>query len=289
MFTDYYLSMSQLDDDVAVVNVDGKEMFFDPGSRYCPYGHLDWKHSNAGGIRQAEGGTVIANTPGESFTFSRTQRIADLKMDEHGEVSGIVKMTYMGHPALEWRHRALVGDSESLQRELRTNLEDLLPGGMKVDVVSILQMEDYEKPLVVQFDIKGGIGTPTGKRLFVPADLFVANEKPLFPHEKRDLAVYFEYGNIVQDAVRIRFPQNIKAESVPAVYKDQFEKSIAYALTNDQSADSVTMRRDFDLGSFFFEKKEYPALRAFYSKTEAKDQEKLVLITSPVNTPVATN
>ena len=49
------------------------------------------------------------------------------------------------------------------------------------------------------------------------------------------------------------------------------------------------MRRDFDLGSFFFEKKEYPALRAFYGKTEAKDQEKLVLITSPVNTPVATN
>ncbi|HEU4634951.1 MAG TPA: DUF3857 domain-containing protein, partial [Edaphobacter sp.] len=46
LFTDYYLSLSQLDDAVAVVNVDGKEMFFDPGSRYCPYGHLEWKHTN---------------------------------------------------------------------------------------------------------------------------------------------------------------------------------------------------------------------------------------------------
>lgn len=289
VFTDYYLSMSQLDDDVAVVTVDGKEMFFDPGSRYCPYGHLDWKHTNAGGIRQTEGGTAIANTPGEAFTFSRTQRIADLKMDERGEVSGVVKMTYLGHPALQWRHRALLGDSESLHRELRTDLEELLPGGLKVDVVSVSSTEDYENPLVVQFNIKGGIGTPTGKRLFVPGDLFVTNEKPIFPHEKRDLAVYFEYGNMVQDAVRIRFPQNIKAESVPAVYKDQYEKSIAYALTNEQKPDSVTIRRAFDLGSFFFEKKEYPALRSFYSKLEAKDQEKLVLLTSPVASPVATN
>jgi hypothetical protein len=157
-----------------------------------------------------------------------------------------------------------------------------------VDIVSVSPWEDYEKPFVVQFNVKGGIGTPTGKRLFVPADVFVANEKPLFPHEKRDLAVYFDYGNMVQDAVRIRFPQNIKAESVPSVYKDQYEKSIAYALTNEQKPDSVTIRRDFDLGSFFFEKKEYPALRAFYSKMEGKDQEKLVLLTLPAAGSAAT-
>jgi hypothetical protein len=287
LFTDYYLSLSQLDDNIAVVTVDGKEMFFDPGSRYCPYGHLDWRHTNAGGIRQSDSGTVIANAPGESFTFSRTQRIADLKMDEHGEVSGPVKMTYMGHPALYWRHRALLGDSESLKRELREDLEDLLPGGMKVDVVSVSPAEDYENPLVVQYNIKGAIGTPTGKRLFVPADLFVGNERPIFPNEKRELAVYFNYADMVQDAVRIRLPQNIKAESVPATYKDQYEKAIAYALSNEQKPDSVTIRRDFDLGQFFFEKKDYPALRAFYTKVEGKDQEKLVLTTSPVTSPVA--
>ncbi|HEU4636686.1 MAG TPA: transglutaminase, partial [Edaphobacter sp.] len=147
--------------------------------------------------------------------------------------------------------------------------------------------EDYENPLTVVFNIKGGIGTPTGKRLFVPADLFVSNDKPVFPHEKRELDVYFQYSNMVQDAVRISFPQNIKAESVPAIYKDQFEKSIAYALSNEQTPNSVTIRRDFDLGQFFFENKQYPALRTFYSKVEGKDQEKMVLITSPVAAPVA--
>jgi len=281
LFTNYYLSMSQLDDDIAVVNVDGKEMFFDPGSRYCPYGHLDWKHTSSGGIRQIDGGTALANTPGENYSFSRTQRIADLKMDEHGEVSGLVKMTYRGEPAIGWRHRSLAGDTESFHRELRTSLEHLLPGGMTVNLVDVEDLDNYEKPLIVNFSIRGGIGSPTGKRLFAPTDLFVSNEQPLFPHEKRELGVYFDYGNMVQDAVRIRLPGNIKVESVPGTDQEQFEKAAAYALTNEQKPDSITFRRDLLLGSFFFEKKEYPALRAFYNKLEAKDQEKLVLLASP--------
>lgn len=293
MFTDYYLNMSQLNDDIAVVNVDGKEIYFDPGSRYCPFGHLDWKHTNASGVRQTEAGTAIANSPGELYSFSRMQRIADVKMDEHGEVSGTVQMTYMGEPAIHWRHVSLKGDNESFQRELRTNLEELLPGGMTVNVVSVTQLEDYEKPLVVKFNVKGAIGSPTGKRLFVPVDLFVTNEKPLFPHEKRELAVYFDYASMVQDAVRIVFPQNLKAESIPAVYKEQYEKFAVYSLTNEQKPDAVIIRRDLSLGGFFFEKNDYPALRTFYGKVEGKDQEKLVLIAAPAgtgtNSPAASN
>ena len=43
--------MGQLDDIIVVVNVDGKDQFFDPGSRYCPYGHLEWKHTFVGGYQ----------------------------------------------------------------------------------------------------------------------------------------------------------------------------------------------------------------------------------------------
>ncbi len=47
IFVKNYLSLSELDDMIAIVNIDGKEQFFDPGSRYCPYGHLTWKHTFA--------------------------------------------------------------------------------------------------------------------------------------------------------------------------------------------------------------------------------------------------
>lgn len=281
IFTNAYLSMSQLDDDVAVVNIDGKEAYLDPGSRYCPYGHLDWKHTFAGGIRQTDGGTALSNTPGEPYTFSRTERIAELKMDEQGQVTGIVKLTYMGAPAVAWRHRSLHGDDESFRRELRTNLEHMLPGGVDVKVTNVVRLENYEQPLTVEYSIKGPIGSPTGKRLFVPADIFMSNAKSTFPHEKRELSIYFDYPYIVLDAIRIRLPATITTESVPSVYKEQFEKSAFYSLTNEQKPDSVIIRRNFILGDFLFDAKSYPALRTYYSKVENKDQENIVLTNAP--------
>jgi Domain of Unknown Function with PDB structure (DUF3857) len=281
LFFPAYLSMSQLDDDIAIVNVNGKDEFFDPGSRYCPYQHLEWKHSQTSGLRQTDGGSGSLETPGESYTYSKALRIADLTMDEHGEVSGIVKMTYTGSPALHWRQRALTGDDESLKRELRTNIENLLPGGTDIKVSSIEKLEDFEQPLVVTFQVKGPIGSATGKRLLIPADLFEANSKPTFPNAKRDIPVYFSYAHINQDAVRITFPPNFTVESLPASDKMSFQQFALYSLKSESTPNSFTIRRDYFLGEIYFKTEEYPELRGFYSKMENKDQETVILTTAP--------
>jgi Domain of Unknown Function with PDB structure (DUF3857)/Transglutaminase-like superfamily len=281
LFYRAYLSMSQLDDDIAIVNVDGKDEFFDPGSRYCPYQHLEWKHSQTSGLRQVDGGSGSLETPGEPYTYSKILRVADLNMDEHGEVSGIVKMTYIGSPAVYWRQRALIGDDESLKRELRTLVESLMPAGADVKVTSIDKLEDYDQPLVVNFQIKGAIGSATGKRLLVPADLFEANTKPTFPHEKRDIPVYFSYALINQDAVRIKFPPNFSVESLPASDKMSFQKFAVYSLNSESTPNSFTIRRDYFLGEIYYKTEEYPELRGFYSKMENKDQETVILTTTP--------
>jgi len=122
----------------------------------------------------------------------------------------------------------------------------------------------------------------------------VSNEKPHFPHEKRDLGVYFDYAYMLQDAVRVHLPASIRAESIPTVSKEQYEKYAAYSLTNEQKSDAITVRRDFILGDFYFEKTNYPALRSFYGKIENKDQENLVLTTgsqasTTPNSPAASN
>jgi Domain of Unknown Function with PDB structure (DUF3857)/Transglutaminase-like superfamily len=281
LFYRAYLSMSQLNDDIAIVNVDGKDEFFDPGSRYCSYQHLEWKHSQTSGLRQIDGGSGWLETPGEPYTYSKILRVADLTMDEHGEVSGIIKMTYTGAPALHWRQRALTGDDESLKLELRTNVEQLLPGGTDIKVSSIEKLEDFEQPLVVNFQIKGAIGSATGKRLLIPADLFEANSKPTFPNAKRDIPVYFSFALIHQDAVRIKFPPNFAIESLPASDKMSFQKFALYSLNAESTPNSFTIRRDYFLGEIYYKTEEYPELRGFYSKMENKDQETVILTTTP--------
>ncbi|HZY72042.1 MAG TPA: DUF3857 domain-containing protein, partial [Edaphobacter sp.] len=68
IFLKNYFSLSQLDDDIAIVNINGQEKFFDPGSRFCAFGHLAWKHTQTTGLRQVEGGTAFADSPGEPYT-----------------------------------------------------------------------------------------------------------------------------------------------------------------------------------------------------------------------------
>jgi len=276
-FLPEYLNFSQLEDTIAVVVVDGKEQFFDPGQRYCPYGHLAWKHTMTGGLRQTDGGTALVNTPSEPYSASRTQRVANLTMDEHGEVTGEVKMTWTGAPALSWRQRYLRGDATSLNNDLRSMMERVMPKGMDVKVSSIDNLEDYEKPFTVSYNVKGAIGSSTGKRLILPGDIFETNAKATFPQEKREEPVFFDYPHTVLDAVRVTFPASLTVESVPAGEQIPLQKFAVYVLKTENASTSFTVRREFDLGSVFFKTEEYSDLRAFYSKFESKDQEPVVL------------
>jgi Transglutaminase-like superfamily/Domain of Unknown Function with PDB structure (DUF3857) len=290
IFLKAYQTLSQLNDDIAIVNLDGKEQFFDPGSRFCPYQHLEWKHTMTGGIRQFDAGGEIFQTSAESYNFSRTSRVADLAMDQEGAVTGTIKMTYSGAPGLHWRQRFLQGDAESLNRELRTSVERILPGSLEIKIISIDKLEDYEQPLVANFEVKGRLGSSTGKRLLLPANLFEVNSKPAFPHEKREIPVSFSYPRINQDAVRIKFPPALTIESLPAVGQLNFQKFAAYAIKTESTPTSFTTRRDYVLGEPFFMPAEYAELRSFYSKFENKDQESVVLTTAPTTaktTPTA--
>lgn len=281
IFLKSYFSLSQLDDDIAIVNVNGQEKFFDPGSRFCAFGHLAWKHTQTAGLRQVEGGTAFANSPGEPYTASRIQRVADLTMDSHGVATGTVDMTYMGDPALSWRQRSLTGDATSLEHDLRASVEDLLPAGMDVKVNSIEKLADYEQPLRVHLFVKGAIGSSTGKRVLVPADIFEVNAKSSFPHEKREVPVYFEHPFENQDAIRVKFPATMKIESLPSNEKVMFQKFAAYNMAASPAPASVTIYRNYLLGTILFYTKEYPELRSFYSQMETKDQESIVLDASP--------
>ncbi len=277
LFFPSYLSLSQLNDYVAIVNLDGKEQYFDPGARYCPYRHLAWKHTQTSGIRQTDGGADMAQTPGESYTYSNTQRIANLTLDKDGSVTGNIKMTYLGSPGVYWRQRSLTGDAASLDRELRNSVEALVPQGIEVKVVSIEKLEDYDQPLVVKLDVKGALGSSTGKRLLIPTDIFEANAKPTFPHQKRDVPVYFPYSHMTQDAVRITFPPTLAIESLPASDTSSFQKFALYNMKTESTPTTFTMHRDYSLGEIFFKPEEYSGLRTFYSKMESKDQEAVVL------------
>jgi len=289
LFISQWLSFDQFDDVIAIVNVGGKEVFFDPGWRYASYGHLAWEHTYVRGLRQTDGGTDFAQTQGDDYHFNQTQRVADLHMDDKGEVTGTVKLTFLGSPALIWRHSALSGDAESMNRELRKELEDMVPKSLEVKVGAIEGVDAYESPLVVNYEVKGTLGTTTGKRLLLPADIFEAGATASFPHEKREQAVYFHYPQATFDAMRIKFPQGFQMEATPDAATFDLPGLEEYKLGVTTASDGFLTRRTHARGEVLVQTKDYDTLRKFYTQFESKDQESVVLKVVPAGTAAGGN
>lgn len=280
LFIPEWLNFDQFDDTIAIVNVDGKDMFFDPGERYCQYGHLAWQHTFVKGLRQKGNENEFADAPGDGYSANMLTRVANLKMDATGQITGKIDLGYNGAQALRWRHVALNGDDESLKHDLRVALENMLPHSLEVKDVTVSNIEDYEKPLQVSYTVAGTAGTWTGKRLVLPADLFLVNEKATFPHEKRDVAVDFHYPARTLDALRINFPSNFSVEASPSDSKYSMEHLAAYGMNIVSTATNFTTRREYDFGEVFILPNEYPQLRTFYSQFEANDHQSIILKSS---------
>ena len=115
-----YLSFAQFDDYLAIVNVDGKEQFFDPGSRYCPYEHLAWKHTGAGGVRQTERRRCSCDISGGTL-----HQLTDPthRRSHHGRArrrhAAPSSLTYIGTQLSTGVNSRSRGDATSLERDLR--------------------------------------------------------------------------------------------------------------------------------------------------------------------------
>ena len=284
LFTPTWLSFQQFDDLIAIVNVDGKEMYFDPGDRYCAYGHLAWEHTFIRGLRQVDGGTTFGDTSGDDYKVNRMMRVANLNMDEAGQIGGVIKLTFMGAAALRWRQAALMGDDESLKHGLTKNLEGMIPKSLEVKVQQIDHLDEYEQPLVVSYAVTGKLGTTTGKRLILPANLFEAGAPATFADQKRVQPVYFHYSKLTQDAMRVNVPNVFTVEAVPAEAKLSLPGQEAYSFVATQDAKGFTARRDYVQNELIVMPKDYDGLRAYYSQVESKDQESVVLKVAPVTT-----
>ena len=153
----------------------------------------------------------------------------------------------------------------------------MIPHSLEVRDVTVSNLTDYENPLKVTYTVEGTVGSWTGKRLVLPADIFVVNAKATFPHEKREIAVDFNYPRQVKDALRIVLPSNFTIEATPNAAKYTMPKLAAYAMSVEQSPTYFTTRREYDFGDFIVPTELYPQLRTFYSQFETNDQQSIVL------------
>jgi Domain of Unknown Function with PDB structure (DUF3857)/Transglutaminase-like superfamily len=277
LFLPGYLSLSQLDDDIAIVEVDGKEQFFDPGERYAAYGELHWKHSSTEGIRQTDKGAVIFMTPVPSYQKTVEIRTAYLELDGDGKVKGSVRISFSGSRALRWREFALSNDEDALKREFENTVQQEMPSGIEVKTDHFVGLTDWDKTLMGVLNVSGSMGTATAKRVFLPATFFAAANHPLFALDKRTMPVDLAYPYTLQDSVTIKVPPVLAIESLPKDTQLYYPQNAFYQAKFSREGATVTTVRIFALANVIYKAEEYPELKSFYQKVNAKDKEPAVL------------
>ncbi len=272
-----YLFWPQLSDEIAIVNVDGKEQYFDPGERYCEYGKLDWEHDQMVGIRQTDNGTKVAEAPSAVYKDNATLRTADLTLAANGEVQGQIRITMRGTEALRWRHFALAHDEEATKKAFEKQIQARVPAGVQVKMNHFLALSDYTSNLMAVLDVSGTMGTVTGKRAFIPASFFEARAAPLFPAQERENPVDMGYPFVARDEINLTLGPGLSVASVPAKVSIPYPQMAEYQAAYGGQGSIYKQVRLLALGNAIYKASEYPQLRDFFQKVGAQDQQQVVL------------
>jgi hypothetical protein len=277
VFFKEFLTMSQLDDDIAIVELQGKENFFDPGERYCPFGQLYWTHAGVSGLRQTANGSELAATPTGDYKWAQTLRSASLKLDPDGTLHGQIRLVFQGVEATRWRLEALKKDEDAVKQEIENLLQQTLPPGVRAKANHIIGLKDWKTVLMVQLDVSGALGTATAKRVLFPAALFEAQGKALFVHEKREAPIDLHYSYAAQDTVTIELPKTLAVESVPKDAKLSLAQGAVYTVTYTVKDNVFSQKRLMVLANPLYMATEYGQLKDFYQKVNTQDQEQAIL------------
>ncbi|MGB9030421.1 MAG: transglutaminase, partial [Acidobacteriaceae bacterium] len=277
-----YLHWDQLTDEIAIVTVGGKEIYFDPGERYCDYGKLHWEHTQILGIRQTDNGTEAVLTPAAEYKDSVVDRRATLELGPDGKLQGTITLSMTGVEALRWRQVGLRNDEEETKKRIEEELQALVPDGARVKTTGLTGLTDESQPLVATLEVSGSMGTATGKRILLPGSFFETNARPLFPEGRRENPVDLHYPYAVRDQVKVALAPGLTVDTLPANAQIPFPKSADYIAKYGGSGSVYQQARLMALGKTVYSKDEYPELRDFLQKASAQDQQQVVLDRTPV-------
>lgn len=276
IFDPNYLNLSQLDDLLVVLHIDGKDIYLDPGQKFCSYGQLAWNHMLAGGLQQ--NAKWPAYTPPNLSKDAVTARAADLTIDAQGGVSGTVKMMMNGPAALQWRQLNLTADPDEVKKQFNESLHELLPQGISGEVTGFQGLETSAGYVSAVVKVSGQLGSATGKRLMLPGFFFSTGAHMQFvAEEKRESAVDLHYAEQVIDDVVYHLPAGFTVESAPQAAQMLWPDHAALVVKTAPGAGTVEIKHIFARAFVLLEAAEYPKLRDYYQKIASSDQEQLVL------------
>jgi hypothetical protein len=295
VFDQGVLSWDQMDDIVAIVSVNGRDIFFDPGTKYCPFTRMAPWHANATGVSTEAKLVKIRMTPEDRYDSNRIDRLADLTLTPDGGVTGTVKVAWAGLAGLSLRREGARQDAHAVEKTMENQLQSEMPEGVEVKFSEATGLTDPDAVLLAEFAVSGKLGSATGKRLILPAHFFAASSRRLLVAETRTLPLMFPEAYVSRDRVVTHLPTGLSVEAMPENHTFNMAKDVVYQ-SSVQSGTAqqapgqqlLVAQRTLLLNRIDYKPEEYPELHKYFGNMAGTDQEQVILKNGPVTASTST-
>ena len=273
-----FLAFSQFDSYVIVVKDGDKEVVLDPAEKMCPFQMVSWKHSGAGGIRDSATGIQPWVTPLLPYSANVVVRRAELTLAPDGSVNGKLQFAMSGQEALRWRQQALRVDEDALKRSFDEWLRSQIPSGVEAHLTHFAKLDDATADLGAYATVAGVPGTATSKRILLPASFFAHSEDQGFiAQPDRHSPVDMHFAVVYKDGVLLHLPAGLALETAPPASSVPWAGHAVFQMKATPNGSDVTMTRTLARAYTLVQPEEYGAMRDFYQKVLAADQQQIVL------------
>jgi hypothetical protein len=271
------LSSGQLDGELAVVKLNGKDIYLDPGTRFCPFGVVRWTRTGVAARSLDKKGGSFFTTPPPNSHAAITRRNGELTLDEQGSLKGRIKVELTGQEAMNRRLDALEMDEAGRTKEFEDDLKRWLAMGADVKLEKSTGWDSSEEPLVAEFSVElPGFASAAGKRMLLPTGLFQTQQKNPFAHPDRSHPIYFAYCYQELDNIRIKLPATLALESLPQALDQTFPYGRILTVRKAEGNELI-LGRGFQMEGILFPIEHYPGVKDFFGKVQSVDEEQAVL------------
>lgn len=268
---------------VVLVNLNGKDLYLNPGNPFSPFGLLPWYEMAVPGLRIGkDDGTWITTTMPQP-SDAGIARNATLQLNDSGELEGKVTVTYKGLSAL-WRR---IDEQDEDDTERKRFLEDELKSYISVPCeAELTNTPEWNTPsaiLVAEYNLKIPNWTSSaGRRTLLATGLFGGSEKHVFEGMNRVYPIYFNYPYSDVDDITIALPSGSTIASLPKpLHNDQ--KVCDYSSTAENNNGSLHLSRSLTVNVGILDPKYYPALRQFFQNVRNGDDQQVILAAGASN------
>jgi hypothetical protein len=268
----------KLYENIVLVKLNGKDLYFDPGTAFAPYGLLPWIETGVKGLKlDKDGGSWVTTTMPDS-SASHIERTANLKLiPETDSLEGKLTVTYTGLEAQRRRVEERNDDEADRKKFLEDDVKDYIPTSSEITLTNKPDWASSSNTLVAEFDVKiPGWVTDAGRRALLPIGVFSGTEKHLFDHAERRYAIYFQYPSQKIDDVTIELPERWTVSTAP-----QEQTADGHVITYTAKAtfdkNKLHLTRKLDVNVVLLDQRAYPALRTLFMAVRTGDEEQVVL------------